>query len=279
MCIVKQIKKVLYLLGLLIGLLVAVLLFTGIVQIGMMVVAEKNGFAIAEDLLYHISGSVGIGITALIFAFYVKRKKYAYGVEPVKSFHIGKALVLIVFVVCVCRILLCAVTTMLFARVLPMADVSVSGSNTYIDILFAILVAPVMEELLFRMGIYSMLRRKFGRVSSIVICALAFAVIHGYQLQGFLSCLVGGLVFTLIYDKTGNIGYSIAAHMACNISSTITNAMERAGITWFGLPVQYEINGYNMYHIGLIIIAVIFCSGCLVVYNKKKSIGIAVQAN
>ena len=38
-----------------------------------------------------------------------------------------------------------------------------------------------------------------------IICTVVFTVIHGYQIQGFISCLAAGLVFTLIYDKTGKI--------------------------------------------------------------------------
>lgn len=275
----KQIKKGLYLLGMVVGLVLMVFLFTAIVQLGMVAVSGKFGFAIAEDMLYHISGNGGIGLTALAVAMYVKRKKYCHCVEQAEAFHIGKAVFCMLLAVCVCRFLLESMLTMLFSQLLPLADVSTSGSSTYIDILFTILVAPIVEELLFRMGIYSMLRRKFGRISSVVICALAFALIHGYQLQGFLSCLVAGLVFTLIYDKTGNIGYSIAAHMACNLSSTITNALEHGGVTWFGLPVQYEVNGYNMYHVGLIIVAVMFCGACLVWAYKKKGAATIVQTN
>ena len=172
------------------------------------------------------------------------------------------------------------VITLLFSSAFPVVEQAQgSVSNVYVDLISAIIVAPMIEELLFRMGIYTLLRRKFSRVSAITICAFGFALMHGYQLQGFLSCLVAGFVFTLIYDKTGNLWYSIGAHMLCNLFAHIMNELEYAGVTWFGVPLQYEVNGYNTYHPVIIIAAMAFCGACLVRLHRHRVGEAVLQGN
>lgn len=138
------------------------------------------------------------------------------------------------------------------------------GDILLMDVFFPVLIAPVFEELLFRVGLYSLMRQRFEKKFSILLCTIIFAAMHGYSIQGFCMCLIGGLLFMLIYVCTGNIGYSIAAHMICNLSASILNALEDNGITFLGIPIQYEVDGFNMVHPVLIIIAIIFCGICII---------------
>lgn len=267
----KQIKKGLYILGVILGSVGLIFVGTFVAMI-LLMAAEEIGFAMSEELLYHVSGGLGTVIAAFIVVFHVRRKKYHQCVEPAQKLQIGEAFLVMILSVCLCHILWSGITGPLLAQLLPQQDqaISVALSMNFVNVIFTVLVAPIGEELLFRMGIFCLLLRKLQRRAAIVLCALGFAVAHGYQLEGFLSCLVAGLFFTILYDKTGNIGYSILAHMACNISTTITNALERAGVTWFGLPVQYELNGYNMYHVGLIILAAVFCGVYFIKSIRQK---------
>ena len=123
-------------------------------------------------------------------------------IGEVQPLNVKRVTIYTGLVLCVCQVLSYAVTTMLFANVFPMEQVQAQTSITWVDVVFAMIMAPIFEELLFRMSFYSLLCRRFRRESSIVICAVTFAVIHGYQLQGFLACLVAGLTFTLLFDKT-----------------------------------------------------------------------------
>lgn len=266
----KQFKKIMYLLGVVSLICVLVLLGTAIVQIGMMVIAESMGVVIPEDTLYHVSGSSGIAIVSILCAIFVKKKNYVQCVEQRESLNAGKALIYMVLTVCICQVLTTVVTTALFANTIPVESPQLQGRNTYLDLIFAVLLAPIFEELLFRMGAYSLLRRKFSRVSSIIICTFIFAISHGYQIQGFISCFVAGLVLALIYDKTGNIVYSIGAHMLCNLFASVMNALEDAGVTWFGIGIQYDLNGYVMFHPIIIVIAAALCGTYFVRAIKVK---------
>ncbi len=266
----KQLKKILYLL---VGVLViGVLVFgcTAVVQFGMLAVSESMGITIQEDTLYHVSGNGGIAITAVVCAIFVSKKKYTQGVERKEKFSIGKAVLLAGLAVSICQVLLNVATACLFAYPFPIETLQLNARNTPVDLVFAILIAPVFEELLCRKSAYCLLRRKFSKIGAILICTVLFAVSHGYQLQGFLSCLGAGLVFVLIYDKTGNVGYSIVAHMICNLFATIMNALEDTGVSIFGKPVQYDWNGYVMFHPVIILAAIAFCTVYYVKVRKDK---------
>lgn len=243
---------------------------TGIIQLSAEAIANGIGFPLKDDWLFSISGGFGTAVTGILCANYVKKKKYTDSIKAREPFQIKNCLYYGTLAWSICSVLFYAITTILFVYVLSMTDeiyVPAEKSVTDIlllDIFFPILMAPVFEELMFRMGIYNMMRHRFGKMFSIAICTLLFAVIHGYSIQGFCACLTAGLLFQLIYTSTGNIWYSIFAHMVCNMSSNISNALEAKGVLFFGIPIQYEIEGFNMVHPVLIIAAVLFCAVCII---------------
>ena len=266
----KQIKNFLYIFAVFAAAGFLLFLSTAIVQLGTVAITNAMGISLTDDWLFSISGSLGTAITGTLCAVYVKKKNYTDCIEVKEPFRIKKCLYFSVIAFSVCTVLFDAITTVLFVQVFSMADevhVVVEKSRAEIillDVFFPVLAAPVFEELLFRMGLYSLMRQRFKKKFSVLICTLVFAAIHGYSIQGFCSCFVGGLLFMLIYTSTGNIWYSIAAHMVCNLNATILNALEDKGITFLDIPMQYEITGFNMVHPVLIIIAVLFCGICII---------------
>ena len=269
----KQVKKGLYLMGVLVVIGLMVLVGTAIVQVGMGVIAQSMGITVAEATLVEVSGSCGIALTAIICGLYVKKKQYTQCIERKESVRWSTLIYYGALAISVCQILVYVVTTFVFSKIMPIVESSqISAENTFVRTLFAIFMAPVFEELLFRMSLFALLRRKFGKVSSIVLCVLIFAVMHGYSVQGFFSCLAAGLVFALIYVHTGNIWYSILVHMICNLEATIVNLLESKNVVWMGIPIQYEVNGYNTLHPVLIVIAAAFCVVCIVKAKRKKGV-------
>ncbi len=267
----KQVKKFLYLVGILVVFGLMILVGTAIIQLGMAVVAQYIGVVVPEAVLYQVSGSCGVAMVASVCALYVKKKQYTQCIEKKEPIRLSTLLYCGALAISICQILVYAVTTLLFSQSFPIVESSqISAEKTYVNVIFAIFVAPIFEELLFRMGLYTLLRRKFGEVSSVILCALIFAVMHGYSIQGLFACVAAGLVFTLIYVRTGNIWYSVLAHMVCNLETTILNGLEAKGVVWMGILVQYEINGYNMLHPALIVIAAVFCVVCIIRAKRKK---------
>lgn len=238
----KQIKNLLYILLVFSAVGIVLCISTAIVQLGTEAIANGIGISLKEEWLFAISGGLGTAITGALCAFYVKKKNYTDCIEAKEPFQIRKSLYFGAIALCVCEVLFYAVTTVLFVYVFSMTDeahvvVKKSWADLMIlEVCFPVLVAPVFEELLFRMGLYSLMRQRFGKKFSALICTLVFAAIHGYSIQGFCACLTGGFLFMFIYVSTGNIWYSIVAHMVCNLDVTILNALEDRGLLFWVFP-------------------------------------------
>ena len=272
----KQVKNLFYVIGLVLLLGVMVFLSTAVLMAVLMAGGKGLGIAINEDLLYSMSGSLGIGVTGILVAIHVKKKNYAKYTQEKKPFQVKTATYYTGWAFSLCPVLFYAVTTFLFVHVFALTEEanvaaeSVKALPLLAEVAFSVFLAPVFEELLFRYGLYNLLRRRMQEKGSIFWCTLVFAVIHGYSLQGFCMCIVGGLVFLLIYIRSGNIWYSIIAHMICNLDASVMNMLEDKGVTLLGMPIQYEVSGFNMVHPVLIVLAGIYCVVCVVIAKKKK---------
>ena len=96
---------------------------------------------------------------------------------------------------------------------------------------FACIIGPLMEELLFRQILLRYLRKSLPTWLSIFIVGLAFALIHMHSLSlsewvGAVGYLGGGLAFSIIYVKEKeNIYYPLFVHMLGNSLSFIILAI------------------------------------------------------
>lgn len=91
------------------------------------------------------------------------------------------------------------------------------GSPTAIAVLviLAIILAPIVEEIIFRGGIYSFLKSQTTPVSAQIISAALFALMHG-NLMSFLPLMVIGILLARIYEHSGNIVVPICFHACFN---------------------------------------------------------------
>jgi len=92
-------------------------------------------------------------------------------------------------------------------------------------IVFACLLAPLWEELLFRGILYPVVRRLLGAPLSIAVTALAFAAVHGNVSQ-LAPLFVLGALLAYLYERTHSLWSCIAAHAAFNsVSITLLLTM------------------------------------------------------
>ncbi len=87
--------------------------------------------------------------------------------------------------------------------------------------LFSVL-APLVEELLFRGLIYPTLRRKIGIAAAMIATSLVFAVVHFYSPLGFVDVFIAGLLFTVLYERSGSLYPSIFVHGIYNLWATVS---------------------------------------------------------
>jgi len=80
-------------------------------------------------------------------------------------------------------------------------------------VLLLLLLAPLVEELLFRGLLYRMLEELVGMWPAIVGSGVCFALAHGALLS---PQLLGGLLFAWLYARSGNLWLPIMLHAAAN---------------------------------------------------------------
>ena len=96
---------------------------------------------------------------------------------------------------------------------------------------FACIIGPLMEELLFRQILLRYLRKSLPTWLSVFLVGLAFALTHMHSLSlsewiGAVGYLGGGLAFSIIYVKEKeNVYYPLLVHMLGNSLSFIILAI------------------------------------------------------
>jgi len=99
-----------------------------------------------------------------------------------------------------------------------------SGSRTLeqriMIIVFAITIAPVIEEFLFRFFLYNVIKRYLGRLVGVTLSALLFAAAHAH-FPSFVPLFVLGSCFAIAYEWSGSILVAMTMHSLFN-SLTLT---------------------------------------------------------
>lgn len=95
----------------------------------------------------------------------------------------------------------------------PVAEL-LTGLNLWLMFASVVVVAPVMEELIFRKLLIDRII-PYGQKTAILVSGIAFGLFHGNFQQFFYACGLG-MVFAYIYSSTGRIYYTILFHMAVN---------------------------------------------------------------
>ncbi len=92
-------------------------------------------------------------------------------------------------------------------------------SSGVISIYFVlvVIIAPFIEELLFRGVLLNNWCKRLGTLAGVILVSLTFAIFHGPS--GFLSALLASIFFSILYLKTKSIWIPMAAHSFSNLLS------------------------------------------------------------
>lgn len=81
--------------------------------------------------------------------------------------------------------------------------------------LAAVIIAPVVEELLFRAALFRWLASRYGLAVGVTVSALVFGLVHA-SLFAMVPITVLGAVLALLYHRTGNLWSCIGLHAVFN---------------------------------------------------------------
>jgi membrane protease YdiL (CAAX protease family) len=87
-------------------------------------------------------------------------------------------------------------------------------------VLMAVIVAPLVEEIIFRGCIYRFLKSQTGMLSAQLISGLIFASLHA-NLLSFVPLVIVGIVLARVYEKTGSLAVAIWFHAFFNAFSLL----------------------------------------------------------
>lgn len=94
------------------------------------------------------------------------------------------------------------------------------SGGIFMEIVSAVIAAPILEELLFRGMIYRRLRDFCNAKLAIIISAVFFGVFHGNLVQ-FVYAFIIGLMLAYVYEKMKTIWAPIVFHVGANLLSVL----------------------------------------------------------
>lgn len=99
-----------------------------------------------------------------------------------------------------------------------------NDNTSVLMLVYAILLGPLGEELLFRGVTLRSARRIFPFWAANLMQAVLFGIFHMNIIQGAYACALG-LLLGAICEKLGSIYYSIFLHMSFNLWGTVISGM------------------------------------------------------
>lgn len=100
-------------------------------------------------------------------------------------------------------------------------------SSTAWIIVSTVIIAPLLEELIFRWLIYGLLRKRLNFWVSALISSALFGFYHLNLVQGIYAFMVG-MLFCYLNEKFQNITSTMVCHMAANSFMLLLNYLNFA---------------------------------------------------
>lgn len=109
------------------------------------------------------------------------------------------------------------------------ATMSAAGGGMLYLFLSAAVVAPILEEVIFRGLVYRSLNKIKAGWFSVLVSAVVFGVYHMNAAQAVFATGLG-IVAAIVYAKTGNLLYPILVHMTNNLIGVIQSGIPESAV-------------------------------------------------
>ena len=95
----------------------------------------------------------------------------------------------------------------------------IDNSPIWLIFLVTVILAPIIEELMFRKFMIDRFSR-YGDLLAVIVSSVAFGLFHGNFYQFFYATMLG-FILGYIYTRTRNVKYSILMHMIINFFGSV----------------------------------------------------------
>lgn len=149
----------------------------------------------------------------------------------------------------------------------------IEGGGFLIQFLTAGIVAPIVEELIFRGLVYRRTKKMTGTIAAAILSAALFGVFHGNWVQAPYAFIIG-IVAVFVYEKFKSIVAPIMLHMSANILSVLIMTLASSDT-----PTVDSLNIDTLSYVSSLIIF-IFITGVLaavfgvIIWNKVNPVAI-----
>ncbi len=136
---------------------------------------------------------------------------------------------------------------------------------------FAVVLAPVMEEFIFRGGIYRVVRKECSFAAAALVSSLFFGVAHANLVWSTYAFLLG-MILCGVYEKYHSIAANIVLHLSFNLTSTFIEKLFSDADT---LQMRDYITGTVSGIISVILLIVLLVGK----KNETKQPAVSVKTN
>ena len=250
--------------GIVIGVVIAMLL-------AMRAMPAFDARAILSDglpaILRYIESMKGTGIIALLLAVFVLVQSASWGVgfvvmrlinkkgAPIekRSLSFGRFVViaLMCFGIWGVGAALGNLSAFFGVETQDMLGVEALGIEALPMLIYAVIGAPIVEELTFRKALCDRLHDTHEGYAA-VISGLLFGLMHGNHMQFFLAFFLG-MLFAMVYQRTGRVVYTMLLHAMINTTATLPELLSLMDVD---ISLYWNITVAALIVAGLIVLLV-----------------------
>lgn len=179
-----------------------------------------------------ISGLVTIGVICLLFALRKKKVPEALCLRKISGGAVVSAALMGLGFNYLMGLLFLLLPEKWLSSYEEASDAAFEGEFWLVAIAVAIM-APLVEEIVFRGLIYTRLKKGMPVAAATVITSVWFGVMHGHPLWIAFAALFG-LLMIWIFERTQSLFGSMAFHFGCNLLAVISMALPEDTPDWVG---------------------------------------------
>ncbi|MFZ3136060.1 MAG: type II CAAX endopeptidase family protein [Thermodesulfovibrionales bacterium] len=169
-------------------------------------------FSVHSYFVGHIAGFVGTGV-----AIYLLKEKYPLDLlTKIKSRHIFTYILPAVFIDLLCASFPYFIWLGHLETIPKEYNLFVSFSliENFFFLSYLCLLGPIIEEIFYRGFLYRIIRDKYAVFWGLIVSTGLFYLAHGIDNW---TIIISSLIFTYVYEKSGNIWNNIIVHSLTNI--------------------------------------------------------------
>lgn len=180
-------------------------------------------FPIFHDQMWVQESTVLLSATSIVYSYYLGYRIFLKpnGVDLIETEGVEKRKIISCIVTCILALAAIRYTWYLYELMISsvLRTGSDAGMTGPVTALYAVIIAPIAEEMVFRGWLLKILN-KYGTTLAIIFSSLAFGLIHGTITQSIPAFFIG-LILGYISWKYKSVIPTAAIHITTNFISVI----------------------------------------------------------